>query len=117
MSSRQSLPDTKLPKYIPQNFLRSDFPDDFPEMIQRLAEVLRDQVRRQRRHLQPVADTPESRRSAHQRLIMPDIRHQSLVSVARNPSADFRQGFCQCCQTVTCFCGYRNQFGGDAFLA
>lgn len=31
----------KIPKYIPQNFLRAYLPDDFPEMIQRLAKVLR----------------------------------------------------------------------------
>ena len=36
----RSLADAKLPKYIPQNFLRSNLPDDFPEMIQRLAKVL-----------------------------------------------------------------------------
>lgn len=36
-----SLPDAKIPKYIPQNFLRAYLPDDFPEMIQRLAKVLR----------------------------------------------------------------------------
>ena len=51
-------PDAKFPKNIPQNFLRAYLPDDFPKMIQRLAKVLRDQIRRQRRHLQPVADTP-----------------------------------------------------------
>lgn len=53
-----SLADAEIPKNIPQNFLRAYLPDDFPEMIQRLAKVLRDQIRRQRRHLQPVADTP-----------------------------------------------------------
>ena len=51
-----SFPHAEISKYIPQNFLRAYLPDDFPEMIQRLAKVLRDQVRRQRRHLQPVAD-------------------------------------------------------------
>lgn len=35
-----SLSDAKIPKYIPQNFLRAYLPDDFPEMIQRLAKVL-----------------------------------------------------------------------------
>ena len=35
-----SLADTKIPKYIPQNLLRAYLPDDFPEMIQRLAKVL-----------------------------------------------------------------------------
>ena len=88
-------PDAKIPKYIPQNFLRAYLPDDLPEMIQSLAKVLRDQIRRQRSHLEPVADTPESRRSAYQGLIMTDIRHQCLIGVARNPTADFRQSFCQ----------------------
>ena len=37
----RSLADAKIPKYIPQNFLRAYLPDDFPEMIQRLAKVLR----------------------------------------------------------------------------
>ena len=95
MSSRQSLSDAKIPKYIPQNLLRAYLPDDFPEMIQRLAKVLRDQIRRQRRHLQPVADTPESCRGTDKRLIMPDICHQYLIGITRNPSADFRQSFCQ----------------------
>lgn len=36
-----SFADAKIPKYIPQNFLRAYLPDDFPEMIQRLAKVLR----------------------------------------------------------------------------
>lgn len=35
-----SFSDAKIPKYIPQNFLRAYLPDDFPEMIQRLAKVL-----------------------------------------------------------------------------
>ena len=35
-----SLADAKIPKYIPQNFLRAYLPDDLPEMIQRLAKVL-----------------------------------------------------------------------------
>ena len=35
------LPDAKIPKYIPQNLLRAYLPDDLPEMIQRLAKVLR----------------------------------------------------------------------------
>ena len=39
-------PDAEIPKNIPQNFLRAYLPDDFPEMIQRLAKVLRDQIRR-----------------------------------------------------------------------
>lgn len=34
-------PHTKIPKYIPQNLLRAYLPDDFPEMIQSLAKVLR----------------------------------------------------------------------------
>lgn len=34
-------PDAEIPKYIPQNLLRAYLPDDFPEMIQRLAKVLR----------------------------------------------------------------------------
>lgn len=38
----RSLADAKLPKYIPQNFIRAYLPDDLAEMIQRLAEVLRD---------------------------------------------------------------------------
>ena len=37
---KQSFPDAKIPKYIPQNLLRAYLPDDFPEMIQRLAKVL-----------------------------------------------------------------------------
>lgn len=28
-----SLPDAKLPKYIPQNFIGAYFPDDFAEVI------------------------------------------------------------------------------------
>lgn len=36
----RSLADAEIPKYIPQNFLRAYLPDDFPEMIQRLAKVL-----------------------------------------------------------------------------
>lgn len=82
-------PDAKIPKNIPQNFLRAYLPDDFPKMIQRLAKVLRDQIRRQRRHLQPVADTPEGRCGTDKRLIMANIRHQGLVGVSRNPAADF----------------------------
>lgn len=35
-----SLADAKIPKYIPQNFLRAYLPDDFPQMIQRLSKVL-----------------------------------------------------------------------------
>lgn len=95
MSSRQSLSDAKVPKNIPQNFLRAYLPDDLPEMIQRLAKVLRDQIRRQRSHLQPVADTPEGRCGTDKRLIMADIRNQCLIGIARNPTADFRQSFCQ----------------------
>lgn len=34
-------PHAKIPKYIPQNLLRAYLPDDLPEMIQRLAKVLR----------------------------------------------------------------------------
>lgn len=37
-----SLANTKIPKYISQNFIRAYLPDNFPQMIQRLAEVLRD---------------------------------------------------------------------------
>ena len=37
---KPSLPDTKIPKNIPQNFLRAYLPDNLPEMIQRLAKVL-----------------------------------------------------------------------------
>lgn len=33
-------PNAKIPKYIPQNFLRAYLPDNLPEMIQRLAKVL-----------------------------------------------------------------------------
>ncbi len=36
----RSLADAEIPKYIPQNFLRTYLPDDFPQMIQRLAKVL-----------------------------------------------------------------------------
>lgn len=36
----RSFADAKISKYIPQNFLRAYLPDDFPEMIQRLAKVL-----------------------------------------------------------------------------
>ena len=89
------LSHAEIPKYIPQNFLRAYLPDDFPEMIQSLAKVLRDQIRRQRSQLEPVADTPESRRSAYQGLIMTDIRHQCLIGIACDTSADFRQSFCQ----------------------
>ena len=85
----RSLADTKLPKYIPQNFIRAYFPDDLAEMIQRLTEVLRDQIGRQRRHFQSVADTPESRRCTDQRLIMADIRHQGFVGVTCDAAADF----------------------------
>lgn len=46
-----SLADAKISKYIPEGFVGADFPDYFTEMIQRLAEVLRYQIRRQRRHL------------------------------------------------------------------
>lgn len=98
-----SLSYAKIPKYIPQNLLRAYLPDDFPEMIQRLAKVLCNQVRRQRSHLEPVADTPESRRSAYQSLIMPDICHQCLIGIASDTSADFRQSFCQHSYTITCF--------------
>lgn len=35
-----SLADTKIPKYIPQNFLRAYLPNNLSEMIQRLAKVL-----------------------------------------------------------------------------
>ena len=38
---KPSLSHAEIPKYIPQNFLRAYLPDDFPEMIQRLAKVLR----------------------------------------------------------------------------
>lgn len=88
-------PDAKIPKYIPQNLLRAYLPDDFPQMIESLAKVLRDQIRRQRSHLQPVADTPEGRRSAYQGLVMTDICHQCLIGIACDTSADFRQSFCQ----------------------
>lgn len=36
----RSLADAKIPKYIPQNLLRTYLPDDLPEMIQSLAKVL-----------------------------------------------------------------------------
>lgn len=47
MSSRQSLSDAKIPKYIPEGFVGADFADDFAEMVEGFAEVLGYQVRRE----------------------------------------------------------------------
>lgn len=43
--------DAKIPKYIPEGFVGGDFADDFAEVVEGFAEVLRYQIRRQRRHL------------------------------------------------------------------
>ena len=56
----QSLPDTEIPKYIPEGFVGADFADDFAEVVEGFAEVLGYQVWREGGDMEAGADTLES---------------------------------------------------------
>lgn len=75
MSSRQSLSDAKIPKYISEGFVGADFADDFAEVIEGFAEVLGYQVRRECCDMEAGADTLKSGCGADQGFVVADVGH------------------------------------------
>lgn len=77
-----SLPDAKIPKYIPEGFVGGDFADDFAEVVEGFAEVLGYQVRREGGYMEAGADTLESGCGADQGFVVANVGHEGLVAAA-----------------------------------